>query len=100
MPSDVLQMWNEVAEEFSTKMMPSNKHTLLQMTTLNGAKFLGREPTMGTVEAGKDANLVLLDANPLSSVQNLHKINAVVRGGTYYSRAALDDLMRHAEQQP
>jgi hypothetical protein len=71
---------------------------VLQMTTVNGAVFLGREATMGTVGAGKDANLVLLDANPLASVQNLHRVFAVVRAGTYYSRAALDDIRHKAEQ--
>jgi hypothetical protein len=62
---------------------------VLQMTTLNGAKFLGREATMGSVAVGKDANLVLLDANPVASVANLHRIAAVVRGGTYHSADAL-----------
>ena len=38
---------------------------ILQMTTWNGAEFLKRESTMGTVDEGKDANLVLLDGNPL-----------------------------------
>jgi imidazolonepropionase-like amidohydrolase len=65
---------------------------VLQMTTLNGARFLGREATMGTVDVGKDANLVVLDANPIVSIQNLHKIAGVVRAGKFYSRAALDDL--------
>jgi imidazolonepropionase-like amidohydrolase len=51
---------------------------------------------MGTVEAGKDANLVLLNDNPVTSIQNLHQIYAVVRSGTYYSRAALDDLVARA----
>jgi hypothetical protein len=71
---------------------------VLQMTTINGAKFLGRESSMGTVEAGKDANLVILDADPLMSVQNLHKIYGVVRAGTYYSRAALDAITQQAEK--
>ena len=67
---------------------------VLQMTTLNGAKFLGREATMGTVAVGKDANLVLLDANPMASVQNLHRIAGVMRAGTYYSAAALAQLKK------
>ena len=62
---------------------------VLQMTTLNGALFLGRESTMGSVAVGKAANLVLLSANPVASVQNLHRIAGVVRGGTYHSAAAL-----------
>ena len=65
---------------------------VLQMTTLNGAEFLKRESTMGTVEVSKDANLVLLDGNPVESVGNLHRIHAVVRAGSYYSRHALEDL--------
>jgi hypothetical protein len=62
---------------------------VLQMTTLNGAKFLGREATMGSVAEGKNADLVLLEANPIASVANLHRISAVVRAGTYYSSDAL-----------
>jgi len=68
--------------------------TILQMTTINGAEFLNRTATAGTVEQGKDANLVLLDGNPIESVQNLHKINAVVRGGKYYSKDAIELLKR------
>lgn len=68
--------------------------TILQMTTLNGATFLGRTATMGSVEVGKNANLVLFDANPLADAQNLHKIHAVVRAGRYYSPADLKNLKR------
>ncbi|WP_168196600.1 amidohydrolase family protein [Bdellovibrio sp. ZAP7] len=69
---------------------------VLQMTTLNGAEFLGKRSTMGTVEVGKDANLVLLDANPVVSVANLHKINGVVRDGKYYSEPMLKSLKDEA----
>ena len=65
---------------------------VLQMTTLNGARFLNREATMGSVAVGKEANLVLLNANPLDSVQNLHGIYAVIRNGRYYSADALTEL--------
>ncbi len=67
--------------------------TILQMTTLDGAKFLGREASMGTVEAGKNADLVVLDANPVASERNLHRIDAVVRTGDYFSRRDLDGLL-------
>lgn len=65
---------------------------VLQMTTLYPARFLGREASMGTVEAGRGANLVLLSADPTAAVANLHAIQGVVRGGRYYSRAELDAL--------
>jgi imidazolonepropionase-like amidohydrolase len=71
---------------------------ILQMTTLNGAKFLSRETTMGTVEAGKNADLVLLDVDPLAGVQNLNAIHGVVRAGKYYSASALGDLKKKTEQ--
>ena len=66
---------------------------ILQATTLNGAQFLGREARMGTVDSGKNADLVLLDANPIADVANLDKISAVVLRGKYYSRSALDKLL-------
>jgi len=62
---------------------------VLQDATLNPAEFLGRTSTMGSVEVGKNADLVLLDANPIDSVQNLHKIDAVVRAGHYFSHQDL-----------
>ena len=71
---------------------------VLQMTTLNGAQFLGRESTMGTVDVGKDANLVVLSANPIQSIQNLHAITGVVRAGTYYSSDALNALKQSVQQ--
>jgi imidazolonepropionase-like amidohydrolase len=67
---------------------------ILQMTTINPAKYLGREDTMGAVEPGRNADLVVLDANPLEDVDNLHRINAVVRAGTYYSAEELAALTR------
>jgi imidazolonepropionase-like amidohydrolase len=67
---------------------------ILQMTTLNAARFYGRETTMGSVEVGRDADLVLLDGNPITSAANLDRIEAVVRNGTFYSREALDAKLR------
>ncbi|UYL09249.1 amidohydrolase family protein [Bdellovibrio sp. SKB1291214] len=69
---------------------------VLQMTTLNSAEFLGKRTSMGTVEMGKDANLVLLDANPVQSVANLHKISAVIRDGKFYSQDTLEKLKMEA----
>ena len=68
---------------------------ILQMTTWNGAQFLQREATMGTVEDTKNANLVVLDENPLESAQNLHKIHAVVRNGSLYSRQDLSRIKEY-----
>ena len=65
---------------------------ILQMTTLNGAEFLNRQATMGTVDVGKNADLVLLDADPIADVANLDKISGVFLKGKYFPKAALDKL--------
>lgn len=59
---------------------------VLQTATLDAAEFLGREDTLGTVEPGKEADLVLLNEDPVENVQNLHAIAGVVRGGRYHSQ--------------
>ena len=66
---------------------------VLQMTTTNGAQFVGRQTTMGSIDVGKNADLVLLSANPIADVANLDKISAVVMRGKYYSRSTLDALL-------
>ena len=66
---------------------------ILQMTTLNPAQFLRREATMGSVEEGKVANLVVLNANPLLDVKNLNTISAVFLNGKHFDRATLDTMV-------
>ena len=53
----------------------------IQAATRGAAQFLGREKDFGTIEAGKAADLVLLDANPLENIANTRKILAVIYGG-------------------
>ena len=61
------------------------------------AKFVGRENELGTVEHGKIADLILLDANPLENISNTRKILAVIRNGQYLNRAVLDALLAKAK---
>ena len=70
---------------------------ILQMTTIDPARYLHREASMGTVEVGRNADLTLLRANPLASAANLHGITAVVRAGRYLDRGALDAIRNRAE---
>jgi cytosine/adenosine deaminase-related metal-dependent hydrolase len=59
----------------------------LQTATRNAAEFLGRLGTEGTIEAGKVANLVVLDANPLVDVSNTRRVAVVVQSGRVIRRA-------------
>lgn len=65
----------------------------LQTATINPAKFFSWEKDLGTVEKGKFADLVLLDANPLIDIENTKKIFAVVANGRYLGRQSLDSLL-------
>ena len=66
---------------------------LIVAGTSSSARLLKREKDLGTVQAGKLADLVLLDANPLDQIANARRINAVVANGRLYDRKALDDLL-------
>ena len=65
----------------------------LQAATLNPARVLGLAESLGSIEPGKLADLVLLDANPLEDIRNTQKIRAVVADGRLYRRADLDRLL-------
>ncbi|MGE5519693.1 MAG: amidohydrolase family protein [Candidatus Dadabacteria bacterium] len=70
----------------------------LQAATQNGAKALGVINKTGTIELGKMADMVLLDANPLENINNTRKINAVVKAGRYFSREDLNQLLSMVEK--
>jgi hypothetical protein len=69
----------------------------LATATSNPAKFLGRED-MGEVAPGNVADVVVLDANPLTDIRNTRKILAVVADGRYYDRAHLDGILAGVQQ--
>lgn len=70
----------------------------LETATKNPAKYLGLTKTQGTIEKGKIADLVLLDANPLDSISNTKRIFAVVSNGEYLSKEALRDMLAEVER--
>lgn len=62
----------------------------IRIGTLNAAIFLGRERELGSIEEGKLADVVLLEADPLEDIRNAQRIELVVKGGRIVDRAALD----------
>lgn len=59
-------------------------------STYNSALAMGRSADFGTLERGKLADLVILDADPLSDIRNVRRVSAVVRAGTWFDRKDLE----------
>ncbi len=62
---------------------------IIRIATLNGAVFLGKEEDMGSIEVGKIADMLLLDADPSVDIRNARKINKVIKGGKIIDRTKL-----------
>ncbi|MDO1445776.1 amidohydrolase family protein [Rhodocytophaga aerolata] len=65
----------------------------LKTSTVNAAEFLKRNTDNGTVEAGKVADLVLLEGNPLENISNTRKISGVMLKGKWLSAGQLDTIL-------
>ena len=61
----------------------------IKIGTLNAAIFLGREKDMGSIEAGKLADIVLLDADPTKDINNVKRIHTVIKDGKVVDRSRL-----------
>lgn len=70
----------------------------LQTVTRDAARYLGRERTMGTVTAGKVADLVVLDRNPLADIRNTQSIHAVVTRGRLIDAAERQRMLAAVEE--
>jgi len=68
----------------------------LKTGTVNGALHLGIENQKGKLSEGFDADILILESNPLENVENVSKINTVIQGGRIYNRAALDKMLENA----
>lgn len=58
-------------------------YEVLRTGTVNVARFYGEEDTAGTVQPGRRADLLLLDANPLEDIDNISRISGVMVGGRW-----------------
>lgn len=75
-----------------TRMGSTPMESLL-MATRDAARALRREDELGTIEEGKLADLIVVDADPLVDMRNLHRICLVIKGGTVYTPSKL--LAKH-----
>ncbi|MCA1564017.1 MAG: amidohydrolase family protein [Acidobacteria bacterium] len=73
---------------------------VIERATRRSARFLGIGDTVGTVERGKVADLVLLDADPLLDIRNIRRISAVIQRGELYDRAGLERMLAAVRAAP
>jgi hypothetical protein len=64
----------------------------LEVATMHGARFLGMHQDIGSIEVGKLADLVVLNANPLDDIRNTADIRFVMKAGTLYQADTLDEV--------
>jgi imidazolonepropionase-like amidohydrolase len=61
----------------------------ISISTLNGAKYLGRDKTIGTLVTGKQADLVVINGNPAATIADIRKVETVFKQGVGYDPAKL-----------
>jgi imidazolonepropionase-like amidohydrolase/Tol biopolymer transport system component len=70
----------------------------LRCATLNGARYLGLDKDIGSIEPGKLADITILDADPLENIRNTEKVGTVILNGRVYDAATLDQTGNHPQK--
>lgn len=63
----------------------------LRSATINGASLLGMDSEIGSIKAGKLADLVVLDKNPLENIQHTNSVSYTMINGRLYDAATLNE---------
>jgi hypothetical protein len=64
----------------------------LEVASLHGARFLGAEQDLGSLQPGKLADLIVLNSNPLDNIRNSTDMRYVMKGGRLYDANTLDEV--------
>jgi predicted amidohydrolase len=87
-------------EMWSFAMGGMTPREVLQAATIDGARIIGFEQDLGSIEAGKLADLVILDANPLDNIRNTNTVRWVMKNGELYEGDTLTQLWPERRELP